>query len=349
MRLSWRGALGVLVSLGFLWWAVRDISVAEVLREVRGADPFLFSLAILLATFAIPIRALRWQSLLRGVGSVPLGPRMAATSIGFAANNVLPARVGEIARAVSLQRLARVPLGGVLGSLVLERIFDAVVLLTFLFGSMASPGFPAGAELGGVDPRVATRWLAAATAALALLLGLAAFLPSAVLAAVDRMAEVLLPRIVRRPFLAALHSFVAGLAVLRDPRLFAVALAWSFAQWAVLGFSYDFGLRAFGIDGVGYAGALFLQSVTAFAVAVPSSPGFFGPFEAAVKLVLRLWDVPDGPAVSFAIGFHLGGFVTVTLLGFYYLWRSGLRWSEVERGAERAERDAAPVDSAARA
>ena len=92
--------------------------------------------------------------------------------------------------------------------------------------------------------------------------------------------------------------------------------------------------RAFGIDGVPFAGAVFLQSLVAFAAAIPSSPGFFGPFEAAAVAGLALWSVPKEQAVSFAVGYHLGGFVPVTLAGVYYVWRLGLRWSEVKESGE---------------
>ena len=72
-------------------------------------------------------------------------------------------------------------------------------------------------------------------------------------------------------------------------------------------------------------------------MAVPSSPGFFGPFEAAAKLGLGLWGVAADKAVSFAVGFHLGGFIPVTLLGLYYIGRLNLRWSEMRHSEEIVE------------
>ncbi|MDQ3555976.1 MAG: flippase-like domain-containing protein [Gemmatimonadota bacterium] len=336
MKHPGKAALGIAISVFFLWWALHDVSLAEVVHEIRSADPLLFFLAAVAATLGIPIRALRWKSLLHGSGSAaPLEPRMAATAIGFGANNVLPARVGELIRAVSLARLARIPLGSVFGSLVLERVFDAVVLLGFLFAAMASPSFP-GEMGGGMDPRVAARWAAGATVLLGVLLFAAAAAPDAVLLLAAWFGDRLLPSRVRVPVHGALRSFVGGLGVLRSARLFVVALAWAAAQWLFLGFSFLLGFRAFGID-VPYVGALFLQSLTSLAVAVPSSPGFFGPFEAAARVGLGLWGVPSGRAVSFAIGFHLAGFVPVTLLGLFYFWKVGLRWSEVERQVEAVE------------
>lgn len=345
MNRTAKTAAGVAVSVFFLWWALHDVSLAEVVHEIRTADPLLFFLSAIAAGLGIPIRAVRWRVLLAGVGApVPFQPRMAATAMGFGANNVLPARIGEIVRAVSLRRLAGVSLGGAFSSLVLERVFDAIVLVGFLFAVMAMPSFPAAPDVAGLDPRAAARWVAAATAALGMVLFGMALAPARALGLARRAATVL-PARLRTPLLGALGAFLGGLAVLRDWRLFVLSLLWAVAQWAFLAVSFLLGFRAFGID-VPYSGAVFLQSLTSLAVAVPSSPGFFGPFEAAAKVGLSLWAVPPARAVSFAIGFHLAGFVPVTALGLYYFWRVGFRLSEMEHAVEAATEPAPSLTTA---
>ncbi|HEU0078995.1 MAG TPA: lysylphosphatidylglycerol synthase transmembrane domain-containing protein, partial [Longimicrobiaceae bacterium] len=256
---------------------------------------------------------------------------------GFAANNLLPARVGEFARAFSLGRLAGVPIGAVFASLVMERVFDGMVIVGLLFASMAAPSFPATAEIGGVDPRVAARVVAGVTGALALFLFLLAAAPERSVSVAERVADRVLPPSMRRPLVDALHSFLGGLGILRDPRLLLVSFAWALAQWLFLALSFWLAFRAFGITQVPFAGAVFLQSLVSLAVAVPSSPGFFGPWEAGAKLGLGLWGVPAGQAVSFAIGFHIGGFIPVTLIGLWYVWRLDIRWKDVERSEETVE------------
>lgn len=329
MMRHWKLILGTAVSGLLLWWALRDVSAAEVMRELRRADPWLFLASVVAATLAFPIRALRWRSLLLpAAGPVPFRPRFAATSMGFAANNLLPARIGEFVRAYSLHRMAPISTSAALGSLVVERIFDGLVLVAFLFASMAAPSFPAG-EVGGIDPRAAATVVAVAMAGVGVLLFVLVTAPVRSVAFVEELAARFLPHRMRRPLVEALRAFLEGVAVLRDGRLFLISLAWAVAQWAFLAGSYLLALRAFGIDQVPFAGAVFLQSLIALAVAIPSSPGFFGPFEAAAKLGLALWEIPPEQAVSFAVGFHLGGFVPVTLIGLYYAWRVNLRWSEV--------------------
>jgi uncharacterized membrane protein YbhN (UPF0104 family) len=82
---------------------------------------------------------------------------------------------------------------------------------------------------------------------------------------------------------------------------------------------------------------VFLQAVNAFLVSIPSSPGFFGPFEAGVRLALAPFGVPASQAVSFAAAFHIGSFAPVTVLGLYYLGRLGLSWGEVGHSEELVE------------
>lgn len=332
MKLNAKAVLGIAVSILLLWWALRDVSFAEVMHHVRNADPVLFTLSIVIATSGLAVRALRWRTLLRPVApEVPFRPRYAATSIGFAANNLLPARVGEFARALALGRLTGIPVAAVFGSLAMERVLDGVVLVVLLFVSLAG-AVP-------VDPRTASGLAAVGvvgTGAMAAFVGVLAFAPGWAIGVGERVARRL-PASFGRPLVDALRSFVTALGVLRDPKLFAISLVWAFGQWIFLALSYWLAVRSFGIDQVSFLGAVFLQSLVSFGVAIPSSPGFFGPFEAVAKLALGLWGVPAGQAVSFAIGFHIGGFIPVTVIGLWYVWRMNLRWSEVEKSEETVE------------
>lgn len=327
MTLKLKSAVGIAVSLLLLWWALRDVSFLEVAHHVMVADPILFGIAIAIATSGLAVRALRWRLLLLPLSpSVPFRARYAATSIGFAANNLLPARVGEFARALALGRLTGLPVGGVFGSLALERAFDGVALLLLFFialmGSVpVDPGAAAGLAVVGV---VGTAII------LGVLLPLA-LAPERSLVFVERVGARLLPGAIRRPVLDAAHAFVQALALVRSVRLLLLSFLWAMGQWLYLALSFHLALRAFGITEVSFLGAVFLQSLVGFAVAIPSSPGFFGPFEAVTKLGLAIWGISAGKAISFAIGFHIGGFIPVTLIGMWYVWRMEIRWSEMER------------------
>jgi uncharacterized membrane protein YbhN (UPF0104 family) len=141
----------------------------------------------------------------------------------------------------------------------------------------------------------------------------------------------------RRPVTDALEAFVRGAGILRNPRLMLRAGAWSAVLWLTNAFSFWLAFRAFSLD-LSFTAAMFLQSCVALAVSVPSSPGFFGPFEAASKWVLsELWGREATKAIGFALGFHIAGFIPVTLIGLYYVWRLGLSFRGVASSEETVE------------
>jgi uncharacterized protein (TIRG00374 family) len=342
--------LPLLVTAFFLWLALRGVNWAEVAAHLRDANWLYLVLAAVIGTLSVHFRALRWKTLLEPVDPhIAFRPRVAGAAVGLAANNLIPARVGEVVRAVVTARLAKLPVSAVFASLVVERVLDGVVTVAFLFAVMALPGFP--------DPQRAQGVLTAVRV-VALLMGVAgvvliamALLPGRSVALAEQTVGKVLPQRLRAPFLARLDEFVAGLAVLRTPRLLVLSVGWAVAQWLFTSFSIYLGFLAFGIREPGYTGAIFLQCAINLAVAVPSSPGFFGPLEAAARLGLGLWAVDESRAISFAIGWHLGGYLGITLLGVWYAQRLGLSWRELVGTAEKADAagDGDPAPAAERA
>lgn len=335
--------VGFALSVLLLAWVLRDVSPGEVARELRDANLPLLVLAVGITMGGFAIRALRWGILLRPLAlRIPFRPRFAAVMIGFAANNVLPARVGEIARALTLTRITPVGMAASVATLLIERILDGLALVALLFLAMNAPGFPDIPLVGGLDPRAAVHLVGSLMAAGGVGLLLLVIAPKRSVAVVDWMASRVLPRRFRGAVVTTMESFLSGLAVLRSVPLFVASALLAVGQWLFTAVSFVVAFRAFGIDLVPFSGAVFLQSVISLAVALPSSPGFFGPFEAAARVGLSLWGVAADKAVSFAVGFHIGGFIPVTVIGIYYVWRLNLRWREMGGGAERSAMDSAP-------
>lgn len=338
MKQRLRVAVSLAVTAFFLWLALHGVDWAEVGEHLRAANWLYLALSGVGGTVSIHVRALRWKTLLAPVDpDVAFHPRVAGAAVGFAANNLIPARVGEVVRAVVTARLAKLPVSAVFASLVVERVLDGLVTVVLLFGVMALPGFPSPERAAAALTAVRIVALVMAVAGLTLIA--LALLPGPSVALAERTVANLLPRRLREPFIARLNEFIAGLAVLRSPRLLALSVAWAVAQWLFIPLSIYFGFLAFGIRAPGYVGAVFLQTAINLAVAVPSSPGFFGPLEAAATFGLGLWGVDKARAVSFAIGWHLAGYLGVTLLGLWYAQRLDLSWRELIGTAEKVEHD----------
>lgn len=327
--------MGVTVFL--LWFVLKDVEATVVWAEIRDADFWLLAVAVAMATFTFFLRALRWKVLLAPLRSgTSLRSRFAAVSIGFMANNLLPARIGEFARAYALSRLEPIPVSGAFASLVVERFLDGLVIVSFMFVAMASPGFPSELPSGDFSLGAIIR------AAIFILAGLLGFMlllllfPRSLLSAAERV-SLLLPRKVGRFLVDALLSFMDGLRVFQNPRLLAMAVAWSMAVWAWQSLAFWVAMTAFGIE-VGYDAALFVNATVGFMVGVPAAPGFFGTFHAGARMGLAVYGVAAEPTLAFAFGFHLGGFFPVTFIGLYYAWRLGLSFSEMETSEEEVER-----------
>lgn len=340
MSHRWKTLAGLVLSAVLLWWALRDVSPGAVWREIRGAHLGLLLLAAAVQTAGFLIRAARWGVILRPALAKPrYYPRFAATCIGFMANNLLPARVGEFARALAFARLSRVGLSAALGSLVVERFLDALVLAGFVALPLWLPGLLGDGPGSSLRDAVGIRLLAVVPVFAAALAGLGLFVwrPDLMARVVSAVIGRLVSKRLGERLGGAVVSFSRGLGLLKRPRLFAGALAWSLGHWLWCGLGFFLGMLAFEIRSPGYVGALFLQGVNGFLVAIPSAPGFFGPFEAGVRIALAPFGVPADKQVGYALGFHLASFFPVTFLGLYYVWRLGFSWSEVEHSEEIVE------------
>src|SRR5262245_21048127 len=134
MKLGWRGALGLVLSVALLAWTLRGVHVSEVWESLRQSNLALFILSAATATLIFPVRAWRWRYILEPMAPrLPLGMLWRATAIGMMINNTVPARAGEIARAYALAReTPKVRFPAALASLVIDRVFDAIVLIVLL-------------------------------------------------------------------------------------------------------------------------------------------------------------------------------------------------------------------------
>lgn len=336
MKLGWKGWVGLAISALLIWWTLRGEDLGEVWGYVAGANWWLLGAAVAVATLGFLVRALRWRVLLHPVDpDTPLRSRFGAVSIGFMANNLLPARVGEFARAYAMGRFERsVPVPAAFGSLVVERVLDTLMLTIFLVGAVLTAGFPE-VELGGrflLLVRTGLTVLAAVGAGILVLL----LFPRPVVRLVEAVARHL-PDAAERLVVDSLEAFLASLEVVRTPALLARALAWTAVVWLWNGLSFWLGMMAFGID-TGAVSALFTQAVVAFGVALPAAPGFIGTFHASVKFALEtVYGVDAGQTLAFAYAFHLGGFFPITFIGLWYARALGLTVGDVEASEERVE------------
>ena len=337
MKLDWRSALGIALSALLLWLTLRGVEFHEVWLVLSHSNLWLFGLSTVVATCIFPLRARRWRPILEPVaGRIPFAPLWKSTAIGMMVNNVLPLRAGEIARAYALTRqVPQVSLTTSISSLAVDRLFDAIVLLTMMFGAMLDPAFPSGVRIQGLSiPQLAATGVALM---FVLLLGCYAIVlqPARMSAFVSLIARKIVPKF--EPTIVRLFGHVAGgLAVLKDSRRFLAVLFWAVAHWLTHATGLYLGFLAVGIH-VPFSAALFLQGILGIGVAVPSSPGFVGVFEGAAKVGLAVYAIPATIAVSWAIGYHVLSFIPITLMGAWYFARLGLGLQDLRGAAAQSQ------------
>ncbi len=329
--------MGLAISVLLLWWTLHDVALLEVLRHLRQARPLPFLGAVILATAAFPLRTIRWRYLLRRDGTeLPLVPLWHATAIGFMANNLLPARAGELARTYAAGRLTGVRFSAAVGSVAVERVLDGLVLVGLLVLGIVWGGFAEGTSVAGIPlARVAQVGILMFVPTLAAAFWLVHW-PGPAL----RVARWLLERVMARSWaaraLGILEGLLGGLDALKSPKRFALVLVWSIVVWLVSAASYGLTFLAFDLP-VPPSAALLLQGLIAFGVAIPSSPGFFGPFEAVTRATLALYGVAPALAVSYAVAYHMAVFLPITLLGLWSLWRAHLHLADLKTVAGGTE------------
>jgi len=320
LRRALPAALAVGLSVALLAWALRGVSLDAVLRHITAARPGPLAAAVIIATLTFPLRLVRWRLLLRDERGEPYrsGPLWHAISLGFMANNILPFRAGELIRSYTAARLAPARFTTVFSSVAVERIFDALTVVALLTIALLTSDLPASVNVGGTS--------IASLARAAGVLGLVALLVAILVVAAPLTAERLVRRLLHHTRFAdrivdLIEGVRHGLAVLRSPGRLAGVLFWSLVLWLVNALAFYVGFAAFDIP-VGYTGALLLQGLLVLGISIPSTPGFFGPFEAVIVAALALYGVPSSLAFSYAIAFHVTSFVPITVLGLWSLTRS---------------------------
>ena len=331
--MSWRGAIGIALSAVLLWWTLRDVSLAVVWRELSHASVPLFLASTVCATLIFPLRALRWRVILEPVApGQPLSALWRSTAIGMMANNLLPARAGEIARAYALTKQTNVPFATSIASLAVDRLFDMLVLLLLAIVAFLDPAFPREARIAGQTMGNLAQGSIGLFAVLLALFYALAFFPGKIIQLFELFARRVSPTIEERGK-TVLIGFSRGLSVLRSPGHFSVVLAWTVAHWLLNAFAFWLGFKAVGIA-LPFSAALFLQALIAVGVALPSAPGFFGFFEKLATVGLGVYGIGADRAASWAIGFHILSFIPITLIGLWYYTRLGIHLKEINKARE---------------
>ncbi|HUG15000.1 MAG TPA: lysylphosphatidylglycerol synthase transmembrane domain-containing protein [Thermomicrobiales bacterium] len=325
---SWRVWLGFAISFVFLYIAFREQDFAEIWESLRAAEYRWLIPAMGAYFLGVSVRAVRWHLLLRTVQDVSARRLFPIVVIGYMANNILPLRAGELVRSYALSARFQVRKSASLATIAIERIFDGLTMLGFLL-------------VASLTIALTTNLRNVALAATALFVALSVVLFGFVLIPAMRHRSIdlalrLLPVRIGERVEQMAHSFFEGLGILRRKQDLLNVLLTSILAWLCEATMYLLIAHGFSL-GISPAAILLVTAVANLATIIPSSPGYVGPFEAAVVSVLAgTLGLSRELALSYAVVVHAALYVPVTLLGVLFWWRESFSWRDVRRAEELA-------------
>jgi glycosyltransferase 2 family protein len=327
----WQFWLGLLISAIFLYLVLRKIDYTTLLQVLKAANYWWLIPGVAVYFIALWARSWRWHYLLRPLKSIPTRRMFPIVAIGYAGNNIFPARAGEVVRAVVLKRKEGVPISASLATIIIERVFDGIVMLAFVFVNLAELTRLTSVSIDIAGLKVGIREVAiwgsvAFFGALTIFL-IAAMFPAPTERLITRMVERLAPLRVREKTLGISRRFLAGLESLRSPFDVLMVFFTSVLIWLLETVKYWFVMHAFSFS-VSFFALMLMNGVVNLATTIPSAPGYLGTFDLPGIAVLQAYNIPFTTAASYTFVLHFALWFPVTALGLYYMFREGIRWTE---------------------
>lgn len=311
--------VGILISAFFLYLVLPSLHLQEVWQALGQANYWWLIPGVGVYIVGLWGRTWRWYFMLRPLKPIPLPRLFPVVCIGYFGNNVYPLRAGEVIRSYILRQREGVPITSSLATVFIERIFDSLIMLLFIF--LTLPFAPIPAEF---------QWLVVSVTVLLLIIT-AIFIwmsvqPRRVTTLYSWLAGHLLPARIRTRSDGLYERFMEGISSLRSGRDVLMIFATSIVIWLLETVKYWFVMQSFAFS-VSFLALMLINGIVNLATTLPSAPGYIGTFDTPSIEVLIAYGVNIQLAASYTFTLHVALWVPVTLLGAYYFWREQLRWS----------------------
>lgn len=319
---------GVAISALFIALFLRATHPRELGSALEEANYWYLIPATGVLFLAISARCVRWSVLMRPVAPLSPARLFPYAIIGYMANNLLPARAGEVVRAYVLGDRENVSTMGTFGTIAVERLFDGCVLVLLLLAAGAWVGFDDG-RLQAIAVASSLLFLAAVIAFYVLTMS-----EARAKRVTHRLLRVLPERFEHRAEELA-DSLVLSLRSVHEWRSLGLVALFSLVAWTIEGGAYA--VIGLGFDlGVDFPHYLLLLSAANLAIIIPTFFGGTGPFEWAAKLTLVGSGVTDSTASAYSVVAHAFILIPTTILGLILLWSFGISFGRI-RGLKRSE------------
>lgn len=327
----WIFWLGVVISLVLLYFAFRNQNFSLVWEVVKEAEYIWLLPGIAIYFVAVWVRAWRWHYLLRPLKVISTNKMFPIVVIGYMGNNIYPYRAGEILRAYILRTREAVPMSASLATIIVERVFDGVVMLGFVFLNLSElanltsdSGF-----IGNIQ--TLALWGAGIFLVVLMIFLLAAMFPHRTQAIVTRVIGHAMSQKMREKSQEIACRFLGGLESLRSPRDVFMVFITSILIWLLETGKYWFVMHAFPFQ-VSFFALMLMNGIVNLATTIPSAPGYVGTFDAPGIALLSAYNVPLEVATGYTLLLHAALWLPPTLLGaYFFIVREGLHWGKIPK------------------
>lgn len=325
--------IGLLGSVFFLWLGFRGLDFNELLDTLSSIDIIWVLIAVPVYFLATYLITWRWWFLVRTIGDVSVNRLYPVVVIGYMANNLLPLRLGEVMRAYILRRRDDVPIPPTLTTIFVERVFDGLTMLTFIFVALLFIDFQEP-TLRNLILLITPLFFGALIAFFVL-----ASNPERTNRWVHSLAERVLPVGIRDRVIDLSDEFLRGLEGLRSWQGLVGIIIGSLASWTVESTTYWLVMQAFDFE-VSFYVLLLVIGFGNLSTILPSTAGYIGTFHAVAILTLVAFDVDRTIAGSYAIVMHATLWLPITVAGFITLLGLGFGWRDfgsAQQAVQQAE------------
>jgi glycosyltransferase 2 family protein len=312
---SFQLVLGLLLSAAFLYLALRGINPALTWQQLKSVNPGLLVLAILIGSLSNLVRAARWKVLLGNSPPVRYRHLFSSMMVGYMANNVLPARMGELVRMQMLKRTSGISRSVSAATIVVERIVDALLLLSIVGAISVFLPLP---DLLRRSASIAAVTFATAGIVLLLLAFKGESAARQTGRIIGRISETLGHRAQQ-----IVGRFAVGLAVFRNLRQALLVLLLTMAIWSLEATAVTLVMMSLNLN-LPWLAALFLLVVLSLSFILPAAPGGVGTYEFFVVAAMVPFGLDSSRAVGLAVILHAIMYFTSGIPGLACLWSESL-------------------------
>lgn len=324
--------MGAGVSAFFVILALRGLDLGQVWQDVQTANYWWLLPGVLAYFVGVWARTWRWHYLLRPIKPISLKTMWPVVVIGYMGNNVYPFRAGEVIRAYVLKKKEGVSIGASIATILVERIFDGLVMLLFVFVALPiAPGMPTWLR------QIVILASLAFLGALIFFFGMAA-LPQASRKFYRWAIASFAPHSFQPKLLALADRFMEGLSSLTRLQDVLMIFFTSVIIWLLETVKYWFVMHAFNFS-VSFFALMLMNGVVNLATTLPSAPGYIGTFDGPGIEVLKVFGVSPTVAAAYTLVLHAALWLPITVLGFWYMARESLHWGDFDKAVAESRQE----------